>query len=179
MKHVTNTVRKMELRGTIIDFETTGDLNRSFSIPDPRYFGSIKPTIFGYLVGDIMVQYCAEGTNEIKNLIDIISETIPELDKPLYALNTAFEKHLLSKYCDLSPEFIDVRGEGIIAGKKWLRDRLNLSHYNDPFNCDGLECKIQWNNGNFIQCVVHNQACLQLERDILEIRLLKPKMYPF
>lgn len=179
MKHLTTPTRRMKLKGTIIDFETTGDLDFSYQSPDPRYFGDIKPTIFGYLVDDIMVQYCAENIDEIENLIDIISETIPALDEPYYALNTAFEKHLLSKYCKLTPVFVEVRGVGVIAGKKWHRDRLGLPHYDDPFDCNGLECKINWDDSNFNECIAHNQACLQLERDILEIRIFEPLRYIF
>jgi hypothetical protein len=179
MIQLRNPTRGLKVKGTIIDFETTGNLDRSFYSPDPRYFGDVKPTIFGYLVEDLMVQYCAESFDEIEDLIDIVFETIPTLDEPYYALNTAFERHLLSRYCNLTPVFVDVRGIGVMASKRWLRDRLDLPHYGDPFNCSGLECKINWDNGNFEKCIVHNQACLQLERDILEIRMFEPSRYPF
>jgi len=56
----------MIFKGTIIDFETTGDFDENYQSPDPRYFGDITPTLFGYLINDKMVQYCAEGPVKFK-----------------------------------------------------------------------------------------------------------------
>jgi len=168
----------MIFKGTIIDFETTGDFDENYQSPDPRYFGDITPTLFGYLINDKMVQYCAEGPDEVQDLVQIISETVPMLDEPHYALNTSFERHILSRFCDLNPMLIDVRSQ-IYAGKKWLRDNLGLPTYNDPFDCEGYLCKVEWDKGNFEPCLKHNQACLQLERDILEISRLEPQRLPF
>ena len=167
----------MKLKGTIIDFETTGDFNNNYQSPDPRYFGDIRPTIFGYLIDDKMVQYCAEGQEEIGDLMQLISETIPMLYEPYYALNVSFERYILSKYCNLNPVLVDVRGR-VFAGKKWLRDRLDLPNYDDPFDCDGEKCRIEWDKGNYEPCIIHNQACLQLERDILEIVKFEPQRLP-
>jgi len=179
MREVTTSTERMKFKGTIIDFETTGDFDNRFSRGDPRSYGDIKPTIFGYLFEDVVVQFCAESIDEITDLLDIISEYLPDLDEPYLALNTAFERHILKKYCDMTPVFTDVRGLGVIASKKWLRDELGLPDYNDPFDCNGNECRIQWDLGNYDPCIIHNQACLQLERDIYEIRKLEPSKYPF
>jgi len=168
----------MKLKGTIIDFETTGDFDNNYQSPDPRYFCDIRPTIFGYLIDDKMVQYCAEGQEEIGDLMQLISETIPMLDEPYYALNISFERYILSKYCNLNPVLVDVRGR-IFAGKKWLRGRLDLPNYDDPFDCIGEKCRIEWDKGNYEPCIIHNQACLQLERDILEIVKFEPQRLPF
>jgi len=177
---IINTVntRKMVFKGTIIDFETTGDFNNQYRSPDPRYFGDISPTIFGYLTDDRIVQYCAEGIEDQDKIIEIISEILPMLNEPYYALNTVFEQHILSNFCGLNPVVFDVR-EQVFAGKKWLRDCLDLPRYGDPFDCDGSLCRVEWDNGNYSQCLIHNQACLQLERDILEIVKLEPERLPF
>jgi hypothetical protein len=177
IKEVLST-KKMILKGTIIDFESTGDFDDKFQSPDPRRFGDISPTIFGYLIDDKLVQYCAEGLEDQEELIGIISETLPMLDEPYFALNTSFERHILSTYCGMNPVLVDVRGQ-IWARKKWFRDYLDLPHYADPFDCEGFQCVVEWNRGNYRSCLLHNQACLQLERDILEIVRLEPERLPF
>jgi len=63
---------------------------------------------------------------------------------------------------------VDVRGGA--RGSKWeLREKLEIPTYDDPFNGVGRKCAVGWLNGEYEKCMKHNRACLQIERDILEI----------
>ena len=158
---------KRGVNGTIIDIETIGEFIRQYPSYDLMCYSELRPTIFGYLTEDNLVQYCAEGSNDISELIKIIRDTMPQLPKPYYALNCYFERGILFHRCDLEPEFIDVRGE--TRGRKWaIRESLGIPSYNDPFNGVGYTCLLEWKKENYGQCLAHNRACLLIERDILE-----------
>lgn len=167
----------MITQGTIIDIETTGEFDEKYDPPDLRRFGDIKPTLFGYLVDDVIVQHCAESIDDIQDLVDYMTYTIPLLQQPFFALYTPFERHLLSKYCGLDPVITDVRGK-IYMGKWKLREVLEIPTYNDPFDGDGNKCRLAWDKGDFESCLIHNQACLQIERDILEVIRYEPDRLP-
>lgn len=154
-------------RGTIIDLETIGDFDRTYPPWDPRQYRDIKPTILGYITGDILVQYCAEGEEEIPTLIDTMKKTLQSLEEPFYALNTSFERCIIENTCRLQPPFIDVRGN--LRGSKWtIREQHGTPTYDDPFNGDGYRCIREWQKGNYHECLKHNRACLLIERDINE-----------
>ncbi|MHA1840184.1 MAG: hypothetical protein ACTSYO_09565 [Candidatus Ranarchaeia archaeon] len=154
-------------KGTIIDLESIGDFDRTYPPWDPRQYASLSPTIFGYITGDVLVQHCAEGEEEIPSLIDTMKDTLPELEDPFYALNTNFERCLIENTCGLKPIFIDVRGR--MRGAKWaIREQLGIPTYNDPFNGNGFQCLQEWQKGNYHECMKHNRACLLIERDIHE-----------
>ncbi len=153
-------------KGTIIDLETIGEFNRQYPSYDLMHYSTLKPTILGYLCDNTLIQHCAEGLEEISELIDIITKTIPKLPQPYYALNCYFERGILYHGSDLEPEFIDVRGK--IRGAKWdIREKLGIPKYNDPFNGSGYTCLLEWKKGNYGQCLAHNRSCLLIERDIL------------
>lgn len=158
---------KAGVKGTIIDIETIGEFDRKYPSYDLMHYSDLKPTIFGFLTENSLIQYCAEGPDEIPQLIQIIGNTIPKLSEPYYALNCYFERGILFHGCNLEPEFIDVRGE--IRGRKWdIRENLGISTYNDPFNGVGYTCLLEWEKENYSQCLAHNRACLLIERDILK-----------
>ncbi len=160
----------MRVRGTLIDLETTGEFDRSYPPWDPRQYASIRPTIFGYITGDELVQYCAEGEDDLPEIREIMNATLPSLEGPFYALNTFFEGCIIENSCGSQASFVDVRGG--IRGSKWdIRRHLGIPTYDDPFHGDGSLCIREWLRGNYDACMVHNRACLLIERDIYEFTL--------
>lgn len=165
MKSVTEPLETL-VDGTIIDFETVGGFDGRFPSYDVRHYSGLKPTIFGYITGDVLVQYCAEGHREVPDLIEIISVTIPRLEDPLYALNCRFEGGILKNVCGLEPAMIDVRGP--LLGSKWaVREMLGIPTYDDPYEGEGYRCSEGWLAGDYEDCMKHNRACLLIERDIM------------
>ena len=155
--------------GTIIDLETVGEFDRRFNSTDSRQYAQLRPTIFGYLSEGTLVQYCAEGYSDTFSLVDIMNATLPSLDSPFYALNCHFERGVCVHSCTCVPEpLLDVRGENSRERKWDVRARLGIPTYNDPFNGNGYTCLLEWQNGNYADCLNHNRACLLIERDILE-----------
>jgi hypothetical protein len=158
-----------KFKGTLIDLETFGSFDQRFSASDSRRYALHKPTIFGYITEDNMVQYCAEGLDDIKNIVTIMNDILPTLDSPFYALNCHFERGVCTHSCSTVPEpLIDVRGENSTERKWDVRARLGIPTYDDPFNGDGYACLLEWQNENYRACLSHNRACLLIERDILE-----------
>jgi hypothetical protein len=163
------TIPKFRLKGSIIDIETTGGINFQRSPRDSSFYENLQPTIFGYLSDDLLVQYCAEGENEINNLIDIMSRI--QLDEPCFALNIRFERNILIKFCKRDLWITDVRFG--MYGSKWdIRERLGIPTYDDPFDGDSAKCDSTWVVGDYDNCLKHNRSCLLIERDILYSRLL-------
>lgn len=165
-------------KGTVIDLETTGNFNDAYPSSDVRRYEYHKPTIFGYLTNDILVQYCAEGFEEISRLTRIMDEVLPTLDPPFYALNCYFERGVCTYAGSVIPDpLIDVRGKNP-RGRKWdIRARLGIPTYNDPFDGNGYLCKVEWEKGNYLDCLNHNRACLLIERDIMLNRVLHIIIY--
>ena len=96
-----------------------------------------------------------------------MKDSIPRLDEPYFALNAKFERNLCEDHCELSLIFVDVRGQ--VRGSKWgLRRDYGIPTYGDPFDGDGKRCMEGWIQGDFDNCLLHNRACLQIERDLLE-----------
>jgi len=91
------------MRGTIIDLETIGPFNRAYPPWDPRHYASVNPTIFGYLTGETLAQHCAENTEEIQEIIEIMRDTRPGLGQPFYALNCSFERCIIANTCRQRP----------------------------------------------------------------------------
>ena len=158
----------MRVRGTIIDLESIGGFDRAYTSWDPRQYAYISPTIFGYITGETLVQHCAEGEEQIQDVVEIMKYTLPELEKPFYALNCSFERCIIANTCGQTHTFRDVR-ENKYHGSKWaIRQRLGIPTYDDPFHGDGLRCIHEWHRGNYHDCLRHNRACLLIERDIQE-----------
>ena len=156
-------------RGTIIDLETVGRFSRQFDSTDSRQYAGLRPTIFGYLSGGVLVQYCAEGSGDIPVLVEIMNKVLPTLEPPFYALNCNFERGVCSNSCTCVPEpLIDVRGVNSRESKWKIRARLGIPTYDDPFNGVGYTCIREWENENYTDCLKHNRACLLIERDILD-----------
>ena len=82
----------MRIKGTIIDLESTGEFDRAYPPWDPRQYANISPTIFGHITGETLVQHCAEDTEEIQEIIHLMRDTLPNLERPFYALNCCFER---------------------------------------------------------------------------------------
>jgi len=160
----------MRVRGTIIDLETVGEFDGCYPPWDLRHYAGVRPTIFGYITEDGLVQYCAEGEEDLREIGEIMGSTLPFLKGPFYALNTSFERCIIENMCGLQPFFYDVRGD--IRGSKWgIRQDLGLPTYDDPFHGDGSRCMSEWRQGNYGDCMKHNRACLLIERDIHEYSL--------
>jgi hypothetical protein len=157
-----------KFKGTIIDLESIGDFNYDFPRWKPEHYLGIRPTIFGYLTNDMLVQYCAESESEIPVIVDEMKKTIPKLEEPFYALNTHFESCVILNTCSLEPPFRDVRHYKLSGGKWDIRKFLGFPTYGDPFNGIGYRCLLEWKKGNYYDCLKHNRACLLIERDIYE-----------
>jgi len=158
----------MRIKGTIIDLESTGGFDREYPPWDPRQYANISPTIFGYITGETLIQHCAEGEKEIQEIVEIMKDTLPRLEKPFYALNCNFEKYVITNTCGQEHPVLDVR-ERKYRGSKWaIREKLGIPTYDDPFDGDGLRCMHEWHEGNYKDCLRHNRACLLIERDIQE-----------
>jgi len=158
----------MRIKGTIIDLESTGEFDRAYPPWDPRQYANINPTIFGYITGETLIQYCAEGEKEILKIVDIMNDALPGLEEPFYALNCNFEGCVITNTCGHIHPFLDVR-EDKYYGSKWaIREQLDIPTYDDPFHGDGLRCMHEWHQGNYEDCLRHNRACLLIERDIQE-----------
>jgi len=158
----------MRFGGTIIDLETIGSFNRAYPPWDPRHYASISPTIFGYLTGSTLVQHCAEDTEEIQEIIEIMRDALPRLEQPFYALNCSFERCIITNTCKQNHPFRDVRGNKYHGSKWTIRQNLGIPTYDDPLHGDGLRCMHEWHQGNYDDCLRHNRACLLIERDIQE-----------
>jgi len=168
----------MRIKGTIIDLESTGEFDREYPSWDPRQYANISPTIFGYITGETLIQHCAEGEEEIQDIVEIMKDALPGLEEPFYALNCNFEKHVITNTCGQIHPFLDVR-ENKYYGSKWaIREQLGIPTYDDPFHGDGLRCMHEWHQGNYDDCLRHNRACLLIERDIQEhAREINPNFY--
>jgi len=168
----------MRIKGTIIDLESTGEFDRTYSPWDPRQYANLSPTIFGYMTGENLVQHCAEGEEQIHEIVDTMKDALPMLEQPFYALNCNFERCVITNTCGQEHPFQDVR-ENKYGGSKWaIRERLGIPTYDDPFHGDGLRCMHEWQRGNYDDCLRHNRACLLIERDIQEhARGINPKYY--
>ncbi len=125
----------MPVQGTVIDLETIGAFDNRYSYTDTRQYALLKPTIFGYLTENNLVQCCAEGISDIENVVTIMNEILPTLEPPFYALNCHFERGVCTHSCTFIPEpLIDVRGENSRERKWDVRARLGIPTYDDPFN---------------------------------------------
>lgn len=157
------------LAGTLIDYETVGEFDWNYSPKDTRHYASIRPVIFGYITNGSLVQYCAEGPEDIEALIRIMNDRLPNLSGPFFALNCHFERGVSTNSCTYVPQpLLDVRGNKY-SGPKWtIREQLGIPTYSDPFDGDGLRCMREWELGNYPDCLRHNRACLLIERDIQE-----------
>ena len=82
----------MRIKGTIIDLESIGEFDRTYSPWDPRQYADISPTIFGYMTGESLVQHCAEREEQIHEIVDTMKDALPMLEQPFYALNCDFER---------------------------------------------------------------------------------------
>lgn len=155
--------------GTLIDFETIGEFDRQYPSQDTRRYANLKPIIFGYITGRVLVQYCAEGPDDIEALVRVMNDRLPNLSGPFYALNCHFERGVSANSCAYVPQpLVDVRGHRY-SGSKWaIREQLGIPQYSDPFDGDGLRCMREWGLGNYPDCLRHNRACLLIERDIQE-----------
>ncbi|ODS36492.1 MAG: hypothetical protein A7316_10005 [Candidatus Altiarchaeales archaeon WOR_SM1_86-2] len=154
-----------DFRGVIIDIETVGDFDNHYG--DSRRCRNIRPVVFGFIDSGSLQIYCAEHPDEIERLIRIISETLPELERPLYAFNANFEMsvlfHTLGKEIRFERELNIERYEG----KGVCRLGLGIPNYDDPFKDNGYECMKAWWAGEFDNVIAHNRSCLLKERDIL------------
>jgi len=78
------------LEGTIIDLETIGSLHDS--LKGTKRYKEVKPYIFGYLTGNMIVQKYVEKSDHIPALLEFIKETnFTDFPKPLYAFFVEFE----------------------------------------------------------------------------------------
>ena len=158
----------MRIKGTIIDLESIGGFDREYPPWDPRQYANISPTIFGYITGENLVQHCAEGEEQIQEIVDTMKDALPRLEQPFYALNCNFERCVISNACRQDHSFQDVRENKYYGSKRAIREWLGIPTYDDPFQGDGLRCMHEWHRGNYDDCLRHNRACLLIERDIKE-----------
>jgi hypothetical protein len=72
--------QQMNYKGTIIDFETTGNLiSKVYPKYDSREFSSLKACIVGIINKDSIDIYCAEGLVELNYLKDFTKPLIENI----------------------------------------------------------------------------------------------------
>ena len=82
------------LEGTIIDLETIGPLHDDFK--GTKRYKEVKPYLFGYLTGNMIVQKYVEKSDHIPGLLEFIKETnFVDFPKPLYAFFVEFESGVI------------------------------------------------------------------------------------
>ena len=119
------------LEGTIIDLETIGPLHDS--LKGTKRYKEVKPYLFGYLAGNMIVQKYVEESDHIPALLDFIRETnFVDFQKPLYAFFVEFETGVI--YCSTGKRLLFDRelkkGKG---SKEELVKKFGISNYDDPF----------------------------------------------
>lgn len=154
-----------DFEGTVIDIETIGDFCREY--PDSREYQNIVPVILGYIDKNGLKIRCARRIGSIAKLKSIVTQTVPQLRKPLYAFNCCFEKGVLFHSCGIVTNF-----DGELNKEEYERKRdtitsLGIENYDDPFYDVGFKCKLAWEKGNTKLSIRHNRSCLLKERDIL------------
>jgi len=153
------------LDGTIIDLETIGPLNDG--LDGIERYKDVKPYLLGYLTGNTLVQKYVERSDDIPSLIEFIKETnFTDFPKPLYAFFVEFETGVI--YCSAGRKLLFDRelkkGKG---GKENMVKKFRISNYDDPFPGQGIKLIEEFTNGNIVDSLRHNRACLLKERDIL------------
>ncbi len=157
--------------GTIIDIETIGEFNRQYrNTHDSREYQYIQQVIFGFINGQGLHILWAKGVEAINELNKKTEKLIDQLQRPLYAFQSEFERgvffHQLGKRIEFDGELQCYRGES----KGNARTELDIPNYDDPFYDKGFLCMQAWLRGEFDRAIAHNRACLLKEKDILLIR---------
>ena len=153
------------LEGTIIDLETVGPIHDRFK--GTQRYEEVKPYLFGYLTGNMIVQKYVEKSDHIPALLEFIKETnFADFPKPLYAFFVEFETGVI--YCSAGKRLLFDRelkkGKG---SKEELVKKFGIRNYDDPFPGQGIRLIQEFENGNIVDSLRHNKACLSKERDIL------------
>ena len=154
--------------GTIIDIETIGRFNSRYrDTDDIREYEYIRQVIFGYMDRYALTILYVRGMEEIDELNERVASLIGNLNKPLYAFNTIFERAVL--FHGLGRE---LRFDGELQAEKYeskasVVSALGIPNYDDPFYDRGILCMQAWESGEFDKAIAHNRACLLKERDIL------------
>ena len=161
-------VEGLALEGTIIDLETIGPLHDS--LKGTKRYKEVKPYLFGYLTGNMIVQKYVEKSDHIPALLEFIKETnFTDFPKPLYAFFVEFETGVI--YCSTGKKLLFDRELKMGRGsKEELVKKFGISNYDDPFPGQGIRLIQEFKNGNIEDCLRHNRACLLKERDILNRR---------
>jgi hypothetical protein len=154
--------------GTIVDIETIGKFDNRYRYSnDSREYQYILQVMFGYIDRRHLHILYVRDKAEIGELNEYVAGLLANLDRPLYAFNTSFERAVL--FHGLGQE---LRFGGELQGErfepKWRAvTNLGISNYDDPFFDKGIMCMQAWECGRLDQAVAHNRACLLKERDIL------------
>jgi len=153
------------LEGTIIDLETIGPFHDV--LKGTKRYKEVKPYLFGYLTGNMIVQKYVEKSDHIPALLGFLKETnFTKFPKPLYAFFVEFEIGVI--YCSTGKRLLFDRelkkGRG---SKEELVKKFGISNYDDPFPGQGIRLIQEFENGNIVGSLRHNKACLLKERDIL------------
>ena len=160
-----------DFEGTIIDIETVGKFSQRYrDTNDSREYEYIRQVIFGYIDRHGLRVLYVRDRDEIHELNERVAAIIHDLQRPLYAFNTTFERAVL--FHELGEE---LRFDGELQQEKYESKAnavrtLGIPNYDDPFYDKGILCMHAWEGGEFDRAVAHNRACLLKERDILLLR---------
>lgn len=162
--------------GTIIDFETIGDIDNDNDNEEERYI-NVKPFIFGVLSLESgkIIQWYVENEDYISNMSDknrnFISNILSVLSEPFYAFSSQFERNIIKNITGKDYKFLELQTPFELIGyrekKQFLCNKLMIDNYNDPFDGDGGLCITEFESGNVENSLKHNRACLLKEYDIL------------
>jgi hypothetical protein len=157
-------VEGQSFEGTIIDLETVGPIHDGFK--GTERYKEVKPYLFGYLTGNVVIQKYVEKYDHIPVLLNFIrEENFGDFLKPLYAFFVEFETGVI--YCSTGRKLLFDRE--LKEGKGSKEDQVKkfgISNYDDPFPGQGVKLIEEFKKGNITDPLRHNKACLLKERDI-------------
>lgn len=150
--------------GTVIDTETVGSFCDQYS--DSRRYKDHQLVIFGLINKHKIEILCAQGKASVSELVNETREILGQLERPLYAFNSEFERGVFFNNLGLKIGFDGELQFGRESKAKACK-LLSIPNYDDPFFDQGRYCMDAWIKGEFDSAIAHNRACLLKERDIL------------
>ena len=173
LNHIEEVKSPRFFNGTIIDIETIGNFDKSFT--DSKRYAKIIPVCFGTITSEKLEINCIESLehlNELKR--KIIYSLYHSLEKPFTAFNSIFEQSVFfHTFSNLTNDITIKHGFqrelnlNQYEAKEDVVKKLYIPDYDDPYNGDGRLVPKAWIHGDYKGVIAHNRACLLKERDIL------------
>jgi len=149
-----------ELTGTIIDFETIGQIHGSLE--------DVLPVIFGFINKDALEIYYVEEQFHVSELLKIIDRELDNMQGELWAFNKSFEQGLIHVHLNRDIKFRELHSWKY-ESKRSAEAEYGIPNFNDPFFGHGELMEENFPH-NIKDCVRHNRACLLKETEIWKHR---------